>query len=142
MILDAQMTMSYIALIGSLIPVLGAIIASYITLSSRMTRIETKMIDNEKNSDRVEAESSAHYTRMVSKIDSLQLGITNVEKAIIETSLKRQAEFAQVAKMLEAVIKNMEAQETRITNLESLNQRLYEIPVKVPRTVRRKNNQD
>jgi hypothetical protein len=138
-LLDAIVTLSWLNLAAGLLPLLAAIVGSYMALSTRITRMEVEVSAYKKEVDKLEVQSEKHYTELFREIDAVVKSIQSLEKAVLETSIRRQNEYENVKDFMRNMTTSMQAQEIRIKALETSG---YENRIDSHRSTRRKGEQD
>lgn len=136
MFLQAIITLSWLNLIAGLIPLLGAIVGSYVALSTRITRMEVEVNSYKREVEKLEVQSEKHYTELFKEIDSVVKSIQSLEKAVLETSIRRQNEYENVKDFMRSMTVSLQAQEVRIKALESSS---HETNIELHRSTRREN---
>lgn len=125
MFLDVALTLSWLNLLAATVPVIGSIVGVYVMLSNRITRLEVEVGAYKREVDKLEVQSEKHYTELFREIDSVVKSIQSLEKAVLETSIRRQSEYENVKDLVHSMSSSIQAQETRIKALEIIN---YENP--------------
>lgn len=130
-------TVDYITLAIAVLPVLGSVIASYVRLSTRITRMEMEIARNHTDLERVESIATHQHRDIVNKMEALSAGVHALKESVIEAIVIRKAEQEFVRQMLEHVTKEVKSHDSRLSHLE------YENNASQPtRTARRKINKD
>lgn len=137
LLLQSMITLSWINIVVGLLPLLAAIVGSYVALSSRITRVEVEVQAYKREVDKLEAQSEKHYEELFKEIDSVVKSIQSLEKAVLETSIRRQNEYENVKDFMRNITSSMQAQELRIKALESTN---YEVYPKSNKSTRRQDS--
>lgn len=131
--------MSWVNIIVGLLPIIITIVASHIRLSNRITKIESDISSYEMRVDKLEVSSEKHYVDLSKHIEDMKNSIQSLEKAILETSIRRQTEYESVKELVRAMSETYRNHEKRIMNLETMT---YEQNINTSRSSRRKNNSD
>lgn len=134
-----QIAMSWVNIIVGLLPIIITIVASHIRLSNRITKIESDISSYEMRVDKLEVSSEKHYVDLSKHIEDMKNSIQSLEKAILETSIRRQTEYESVKELVRAMSETYRNHEKRIMNLETMT---YEQNINTSRSSRRKNNSD
>lgn len=138
-LLTMQIAMSWVNIIVGLLPIIITIVASHIRLSNRITKIESDISSYEMRVDKLEVSSEKHYVDLSKHIEDMKNSIQSLEKAILETSIRRQTEYESVKELIRAMSETYRNHEKRIMNLETMT---YEQNINTSRSSRRKNNSD
>lgn len=138
-LLTMQIAMSWVNIIVGLLPIIITIVASHIRLSNRITKIESDISSYEMRVDKLEVSSEKHYVDLSKHIEDMKNSIQSLEKAILETSIRRQTEYESVKELVRAMSETYRNHEKRIMNLETMT---YEQNINTSRSSRRKNNSD
>ena len=114
-------TVDYITLAIAVLPVLGSVIASYVRLSTRITRMEMEIGRNNEDLERVENITNRQHQDLVNKMDSLSEGVHSLKESVIEAIVIRKAEQEFVRQMLEHVTREVRSHDSRLSQLEHEN---------------------
>lgn len=107
-----------INMLGAVLPVAAAVVASHFKLSNKITRVETELWAYKKKVDELEVKSEKHHDELFREVSEIGKSIQALEKTILETSLRRENDYARLRELISSINVVIKSQDERIFRIE------------------------
>jgi exopolyphosphatase/pppGpp-phosphohydrolase len=100
------------------IPTLLTVVGTYVSLSTRIARLEEKLKNHQRELEMVEAAAMRHHSDITIKIDSITIALQALRETVIESIVHRKSEQDFIKSTITNLADSVRRHESTLNQLE------------------------